>query len=1202
MREWAEGGESDPEALLRIRYALEHLLAAGPSWARGVEALALSYMFRLADAWPLAVFHLGEIAQRAGLLYAGRIASDAVRAALVDLMMAEASIRDARPLMALELIDISRARLAEVRLPAGVARFVHGYGTVLNGRVQEDALEVRRAAQGYGEALEGMAALVGKAAERGSVAAHCAEALAPAVTLWRREMLALDIEALVLPPVVIWALLGRARCATGLGADELDRLWHDSRRLISDFGFPPGMTSRLVADSAAGLLPVAGRESVLSFFGVPTPQALQRTGIDPADLEPQVLAAVAHATVREDSVAAQHLYRVALERAARQGHPDTTAFTFGRYVGDFVRGLDARRPELEALVRSLSFLSQHVTVADKAALDPAVAVLLDYALALWRAAPSQFGRRRVGVLLELFARPAPAIMPLLADLERGNQAPMPLWALWTASDWLGRIARALRHHPGTAVLIMRSTTQRTTFLGLTPNGSQPIHVEARREDLTAAEGLGAAAANELEFGLFAGSIEDSTSFIEQCRAGHDALPEPVRGMLHRYRTLLVVEDVHNDARGIPLELLHDGVGYLGTTRVVAWLPSLRDTAFALEGNSAIAWERRAVVAAAPNVVGGPSLLHAAAEADNVRLALSDRGWHAPPVREERLTSHFVVDRLAHIAVLHLAGHGEVTGDEEALLLPGGHRLTSDDLGTARRPGMPFVYLNACHLGATRYVGGGLRKGLAHRLLELGAPAVIASRTPVDDRVAAAVGTRFYAEARSCPVGEALRRARAALAGAGVGAAGWSTTVLLGNPHVVLPVDSDARPVAPDLATRLLDTSADPAKDEAAVTKLVRRARRQLRKDPDDPKLDAAVQLTEALSPLDEREPRRLEGELRFALEAAEQLGNAGLTGAVRLRLAVVLHDAGRDGDALAVLAPALPVFDGLALARPGWGKSRLGAYALWKLLDAGQRGEGVLVPPDTADDSNSLKAAVGTAAIAEGARRLPLRLPEAGLDDLLWNAVVVGHPRRFDRARARMEVAASLADKLRIAGEIPGSTPWAVTVLAGLLSYLWEAVTALDDEAATAAAGVLRVAVGDLRDYWNPPASEWFTVLQSFCSAVAISIEDVRAGKGAEGGLERVHRSWVETALTLRREHHYALASGSAFALGFITQLASELPNADGPVAAYVRDAYEVVAAMVKAYGALRQYRLGFPTPNELTAWRMKVGWEEPSAQLLAWF
>jgi hypothetical protein len=421
--------------------------------------------------------------------------------------------------------------------------------------------------------------------------------------------------------------------------------------------------------------------------------------------------------------------------------------------------------------------------------------------------------------------------------------------------------------------------------------------------------------------------------------------------------------------------------------------------------------------------------------------------------------------------------------------------------------------------------------------------------------------------------------------------------------VVLPIDSGARPAAPDLATQLLDTSADPAKDEAAVTKLAQRARRQLRKDPDDPKLDAAVQLIGASFGLDEDEPRRLEAELRFALEAAEQLGNAALAGALRLQVAVALHDAGRGEDALAALAPALPVFDGLALARPGWSESRIKAYAAWKVIDAEQRGEAILLAPDTADDSDSLQAAVGTRAIAEGARRLPLRLPEAGLDDLLWNAVVLGHPRRFGRPRARMEVAASLADKLRIAGEIPGLTPWAATaVLAGLLSYLWEAASLLDDEAAKAAAGVLRVAVQNLRDYWNPPASEWFTVLQGFCTAVATSVEDVSAGKAAEAGLERVHRSWVEAAVALRRGHYHALASASAFALGYITQLGAQVPDADEPMAAYVRDAYEVVAAMVKNYRAMRQYRLGWPTPDELTLWSTNDHSEDPSTQLLTWF
>jgi CHAT domain/TIR domain len=121
--------------------------------------------------------------------------------------------------------------------------------------------------------------------------------------------------------------------------------------------------------------------------------------------------------------------------------------------------------------------------------------------------------------------------------------------------------------------------------------------------------------------------------------------------------------------------------------------------------------------------------------------------------------------------LHVALHGQFDpeGADDGLVLLQGvpphlaqQFLTPRQVTSFRMPLRPFVFLNACQVGAGNQELGSYA-GMAVALLQAGACAVVAAQWNVDDAVAAEVTNRFYTDVFSdppVPVAEALRRIRA----------------------------------------------------------------------------------------------------------------------------------------------------------------------------------------------------------------------------------------------------------------------------------------------------------------------------------------------------------------------------------------------------------------------------------------------------------
>jgi hypothetical protein len=124
---------------------------------------------------------------------------------------------------------------------------------------------------------------------------------------------------------------------------------------------------------------------------------------------------------------------------------------------------------------------------------------------------------------------------------------------------------------------------------------------------------------------------------------------------------------------------------------------------------------------------------------------------------------------------------------------------------------------------------------------------------------------------------------------------------------------------------------------------------------------------------------------------------------------------------------------------------------------------------------------------ADQARRqgfAELRETEKTLEDIAWNAIVIGHPNRFEDMQDGAVFCAQLTRKLHQHGFLPAAAlPYASTVLSGVLRFLWDSqnLAYLDPELAKGWTGTLLQAIADLHAHWSPPTGQpWFEVIRSF--------------------------------------------------------------------------------------------------------------------------
>ncbi len=757
-------------------------------------------------------------------------------------------------------------------------------------------------------------------------------------------------------------------------------------------------------------------------------------------------------------------------------------------------------------------------------------------------------RVRVSALIDLLRSavlpPPQAILPA----RSGDEAVDPEVF---AADSLGRLRRAMTERPDAVAVVLQGLGDELAIITVL-GGDGAVGVErAPAAALDALRALEEAAGAALRAPARDRLRADAA--LEQAgRAAFEALPASVRQAIDAHDTLLLAPDSRSRLDTVPYELLRgDGHGgWLGVTRVIARFTSLAQLAAALDTRAAVPRMQRALVVAAPVAEGYDPLDLAAFEQEEIGATLARAGFDAPPIDPPRLAASFFTDRLSYVDVLHVSAHGEAGAGTEWLVLPGGRRLVVNDLEASPQRSYPFVYLNTCNLGQTRYLGAGLSRGLAHAFAELGAPAVVAHATPVPDRAAVELAIAFYDEAGAGPVGEALRCARRAVAESGTRAAVWATAILLGDPdHRLVPGDA---PLRDDAAADLLDGIFAPDRTEASADEAWRAAVAVARQG-EHPRLDAAFGVIELMSACRDPDEPADAAALDRAIALADRLRHPGTR--ALLHFVRANHRAGREtGEGLvALLTDTIRHINAAAGdGNAAWNGYLQAAREHLAAQESALRGVTMRVRmPEGRQDDGSMAALMqaimgAQQAAADTYGRATLRDEEASVEDVAWNAVVAGHPNRISDMIETTRYAEIVVRKLVHRAELhAAAVPFAVPMMAGLLRHLWDRQNAsyLAPDFAAGQTGAVLAMLEDLRARWSPPdAQPWFPLVADVPDRVDATVADVRAQPWA------TYRDYLPTAMDALRadllprveavaaQHPEALAGCTAFVCGVIVQ------------------------------------------------------------------
>jgi hypothetical protein len=182
---------------------------------------------------------------------------------------------------------------------------------------------------------------------------------------------------------------------------------------------------------------------------------------------------------------------------------------------------------------------------------------------------------------------------------------------------------------------------------------------------------------------------------------------------------------------------------------------------------------------------GPAALRLLrAEADRAVHILGVLGFE--PAAVEDATAQDLVGLLdGGAGALHYLGHGVASDVYEGLPLHSGDVLRPVHLDALPGFTTGFVFICACEAGGVRHGAGGYQTGVASRIVERGAPGVLAFTHPIVEERASRVVREFYPRALELPFGQAVRETQRRLAPA-VPAYAWLSLAAFGDPDLTLP--------------------------------------------------------------------------------------------------------------------------------------------------------------------------------------------------------------------------------------------------------------------------------------------------------------------------------------------------------------------------------------------------------------------------------
>jgi len=820
--DWVRSSMRDSELASRLAENLEHLLEESPALSRDTAALAMhACMVSRRHADPPTIAPFVRVARQA-MIHNPRTVD---QLAVVLICYALALLHDGNRIEGLKILREFQGISVRTSGTGPFNDWMRANGALLEGQLWELGLERIRAQRAYEEAASLLEPFVNDPDQHRRFVdnwrAGFAEASGDSDTF--QELADMELQRLFVESSVGSA----TNLSEKIVADERSRVALRACRALIENGPQPGMSPFVIgkiiewlepqmADSQGAALSAAlerwkeaeSARAIPTGFTNPEVRArLQRSfAYNVARIEKEwpawkvsILFGHAARARRNWNLAGA---RTILVKTIHHAKESRLALLQAVAVGEML-ALDFAEGKVESQFAELFLTALAATVMAGPNLldDPAVRAMLEEPISAvaydQMAALAQqlepIEQSRAAAIIDLIRDPQGPESQLLVSMIGAPGEQSSEFA--EAYDLINRIEDALGARPSALALVVQSLPAGAAFLLVGPQGRR--HFAAAEADYSAAldrlEKAGEAGLMALLADLqLSGSGEQSVRKAGQ--AAFDALPSEIRRALAGCQTLLLVADVRGPHPILPIELFHDGSEYVGKSKVIARFTSLRHLAEVLERPALEPDHARGLITAVP--FGRQPLPAAAEERDMICSLLEQHGYDAPAIGPERLSPKFYRERLSHVDVLHIAAHGESDADKEWLVLPddpkgAGQSLTVDDFLDIPRERMPFIYLSTCNLARTRYLGGGIGRGLAFTLSEMGAPAVISNSSPILDGESVALVISFYELALAECVGDALRLARHR---SGTSPHTWGRAVLFGDPWHRLPkgtADGDA---------------------------------------------------------------------------------------------------------------------------------------------------------------------------------------------------------------------------------------------------------------------------------------------------------------------------------------------------------------------------------------------------------------------------
>ena len=1151
--QWLQFNRTRDELLLEAAADLKHLLERSPEYALQVQSIALSTVFNARiTASPNVVSTLARIGNEADVLQSQQSPTRSTNRILLNFYLAESDLKLRSQFSGLEALERAE-QLMQQDPPVGyLADYLQGYLLYLRGALSELGLAYAQAAKTYEQAAKTLDLMMTEEQRLVDTSNALLELIFGTAWLGDKKqakavfmLVAGQIQALISQNA-----LGRIRTEwMNLSKQNLEKLASGIWQLIYKCGIPAEIGPLDIFPLVLSL-PAAQRLDC----GATLINKIGEARGDYYNWQAIFYSTLLSHPLKEDVAIRQELKNKVEKALHDVRDPLVKAFVLGQnLVSQTLYGGSTASPVVKFLDALNRLVSEPLAPLDdirvRALFDEPVTIAIDWACREFKKAPDAFHRTRLAVLMDALRGSKLAALPAVTkghQPRKGTPAP----ALQFAVDRLQRIAHALRSHPGAAAIVLQR--QEVGYLFICVTGDEPgqVHlVNADPEYEVAAGELAHKLQEDTDWLALTGELPVSDTVTPAGKNAYQALPPALQELITANHTLLIVPDFRANADDVPFELFHDGKGFLGANRIIARFTSLRLLTHAVEHLSRRLPHKRALVASASHLNGRPDLELPLSreEIQTVQGMLVRTGWDTPVINEHRLSPQFFIDRLEYISLLHIAAHGQVAINE-AIIMPDGARLTTEDLLRKRFSQLPVTYLNICSIGQAHYVGAGISRGIAHAMVEAGAPAVVANLLPVEDRNASQLALEFYRYSQRYPFGEALRLARNKLAKQNVHPILWGTTILIGDPWVTL------EPGATKLstATQLLDAYFSLSTDDRDREDKRQKAIIALLSDPGDVRLQASVELlrlSATVTDLSDAQQRAQWDQVVRLADEIDHLPAMALARYVRLNQ---LDSSLEPADRLRLIDDAVRYIEPMAVIDQAWERLLLDAHAKRSHLDLGARDLEVQMH-NASDQSkeDELQVIMDTILGAQARQeavdgRVTLRQPERNVDDVLWNAVVIGHGNRFEDMPEAFSFSIQLAAKLHNHSVLPAQAmPYAPIILVGFLYFIWHSqnLTYLAPEMVEGWVGALKVAITELAREWAPPSGRpWFKKLDSFSNMVDAVIERLNDFSYEEiyhhldPEMSKLQLLAKDILVNIQAKYKQALAGSTGWIMGTIIQ------------------------------------------------------------------